>query len=281
MLGRTDATEHYAGFSAPVIPFSYLVALTLVALPLAILLGYFSGRIEYRRWGYDKMPPEQVPGSTSLGAILALLGLLLGFAFSTSLGWREARQSALVEEAAAIGTAFLIADLLEDPGRTDLQTRILVYAKTRLAGPDDIRTSEAWRAFLGRTFEAQAEIWPATLRAIGGASDPVRTTVAQSATAMLDAHTRRIAAAAEQIPSPAKLMIFLVAVVAMLITGNRTALQGRTLTWRSFTFAALLSVVMIVIFDLDRTLEGAMRTNTDTLVATIGDMERALNIDGD
>ena len=36
MLGGTDATELYAGFSAPVFPFSYLVALTLVALPLAI-----------------------------------------------------------------------------------------------------------------------------------------------------------------------------------------------------------------------------------------------------
>jgi hypothetical protein len=81
----------------------------------------------------------------------------------------------------------------------------------------------------------------------------------RSVTEMLDAHTTRIAAAAEQIPPPAKLMVFLVAIFAIFIVGNRSALQGRALTWRTFVFAGVLSVVMIVIFDLDRSLEGTMR----------------------
>lgn len=270
------AEDLYSGFAEPLLPFLHVIAAILVALPLAALLGFHLGRVEYRRRDYEELPPEQVPGGTSLGAMLALLGLLLGFAFSSALGWREARQSALVEEAMAIGTAFLTADLLDDPGRTELQTRILRYAQTRLATARDTRTSEAWTAFLNRTLSAQAEIWPATRRAMETAPDPIRAAVARSVTEMLDAHTTRIAAAAEQIPPPAKLMVFLIAIFAIFIVGNRSALQGRTLTWRTFVFAGVLSVVMIVILDLDRSLEGTMRVNPDTLRATIAEMDRAL-----
>ncbi|NDR57947.1 hypothetical protein FPS10_16180 [Pseudoruegeria sp. M32A2M] len=265
------------GFTEPLLPFSYLAVLTLVVLPVAAFLGFRVGQIAYRRRQNNHVQPEQAPGATSLGAMLALLGLLLGFAFSSALGWREERQGAMVREAAAISTAFLTANLVDDPGRTDLQSQILAYAQTRIASPADIRTRTAWNAFLERTFEAQTKIWPTTMQAIGGStSDPIRAAVARSVTDMLDAHTLRLAAAAEQIPPPAKLMIFLASVVAIFVVGNRTALQGKALTWHVLAFAGLLSVVMIVIFDLDRALEGSMRVNPDTMLATIREMETAL-----
>lgn len=277
MLSNTEVGELYASFYEPFLSFPYLVVLILVALPLAVFVGFHLGDLEYRRRGYDKFPPAKVPGGTTLGAMLALLGLLLGFAFSSALGWREARQSALVEEAKAISTAFLMADLLDDPGRTDLQTRILAYAQTRLATASDTRSREAWNTFLARTLNAQADIWPATLRALDKEpSDPIRAAIAGKVTDLLDAHTQRIASAAEQIPPPAKAMILLVAVSGILIVGNRSALQGRPLTWRTFVFAGVLSIVMIVIFDLDLGLEGTMRVNPDTMRAAVHDMETAL-----
>lgn len=273
---QDQVQEIYARLPDHIVAFPYLAALVLLALPLAAVLGFRLGTIERRRRAYDRVPSDQVPGATSVGAMLALLGLLLGFGFSSALNWREARQSALVEEAAAISTAFLTADLLGDPHRKELQTRILEYARTRVATSDDIASSHAWDAFLSRTLAAQAAIWPATLQAIDATSDPIRTAVARSVTGMLDAHTRRVAAATEQIPDPAKLMLFLAAVVAILVAANRSALQGRPLTWRTFVFAGLLAVVIIVIIDLDRTLEGTIRVNTDTLTATIREMETAL-----
>lgn len=278
-MNTADTVELYTGFYGPLLPFAYLVVLVLITLPLAAFIGFHVGKVEFRRWSYDKLPSEKLPGGTSLGAVLALLGLLLGFAFSSALGWREARQSALVNEAAAISTAFLTADLLEEPGRTDLQAKILTYAKTRLAARGDIRSREAWNAFLSRTLDAQAQIWPATLRAISAeASDPTRVAVARSVTDMLDAHTNRIAAAAEQIPPPAKLMVFLIAVIGILVVGNRSALEGQSLTWRTFVFSGVLSIVMIVILDLELALEGTIQVNPDTLLATIHEMETSLTI---
>jgi hypothetical protein len=186
-MNENELLDLYSSFSAPMLPFSYTVAVIIAILPLATIAGFHAGQIEHRRRDYSNVEPEKIPGGTSLGAMLALLGLLLGFAFSSALGWREARQSALVEEAMAISTAFLTADLLDDPGRTELQRSILSYAQTRLATPADIRTETAWDAFLSRTLSAQSQIWPITLRAIEGTdSDPVRTTVARSVTDVKD-----------------------------------------------------------------------------------------------
>lgn len=273
----TDTADFYEGFAEPFLSFPELCAVVLIILPVAVFIGFRVGTLERARLGYDNVPTDKIPGATSLGAMLALLGLLLGFAFSSSINWREARQTALVEEAASIGSAFLSADLLQSDARDRLQTVILAYAKTRLAGPQDIQSKEAFDAFLSRTRKAQAQIWPTTLDALSNeASEPAKALVARSVMDMLDAHTRRIAAAGEHIPKPAMLMIVAAAVIAIAIVGNRSALQGRALTWRTFLFAGILSVVIIVIADLDRSLEGTMRQNPDPMIEAIYDMENAL-----
>ena len=273
----TDTADFYEGFAEPILSFPLLFALVLTLLPVPAFLGFRFGAIERERLGYDKVPNDKIPGGTSLGALLALLGLLLGFAFSSSINWREARKTALIEEAADIGSAFLSADLLEPAQRDQLQPVILAYANTRLAGPEDIKSKQAFDAFLVRTREAQAQIWPTTLLALSGEdSEPTKALVARSVMNMLDAHTRRIAAAGEHIPKPAMLMIVAAALIAILIVGNRSALQGRPLTWRTFTFSGVLSIVILVIFDLDRPLEGSMRENHDPMKEVIYDMELAV-----
>ena len=279
---ETDIIELYGGFTKPLLSFPYLVVLILVTFPLAVFVGFKIGAFERRRLGYEKLPADQLPGATSLGAMLALLGLLLGFAFSSAINWREDRQSELVQEANAISTAFLTASLLTEQNRTALQEKILAYGKTRLATEDDIENVQAWRSFLTRTMQAQAAIWPtAEIILSETTSDPIRVAVVNSLTHMLDAHNLRIAAAAQHIPIPAKMMISIAAFAALMIVGNRSALHGRSLTWRTFALAFLLAVVIIVIFDLDRSLEGTMRSNPDTLLAVIHDMEGTLAARGE
>ncbi|MEE4189730.1 MAG: hypothetical protein V2I76_14970 [Roseobacter sp.] len=274
---ESNVIEIYSGFTKPLLPFHYVVILISTTFPLAAFVGFKVGTYERHRLGYDKLSADQLPGATSLSAMLALLGLLLGFAFNSAINWREDRQSELVKEANAISTAFLTASLLAEPGRTALQEQILAYGTTRIATADDIASVEAWNAFLSNTMQAQAAIWPAVEKALSGAaSDPIRIMVVQNLTQMLDAHNLRVAAAAQQIPLPAKLMISIAAISALAIVGNRSALHGRPLTWRTFALVLLLAVVIIVIFDLDRSLEGTMRVKPDTLLAVLYEIESTL-----
>src|SRR5687767_4262821 len=67
----------------------------------------------YRFGRRDDTSPRTHEGIGAIeAAIVALLGLLLGFAFAGSMSRLDARRELLVHEANAIGTAYLRVDLL-------------------------------------------------------------------------------------------------------------------------------------------------------------------------
>jgi len=66
------------------------------------------------------------------GASMALLGLLLAFAFGTSMSMHGQRRIAVVQDSNAIGDFYTCATLLKEPTRTKLQAVIRGYAEQRL-----------------------------------------------------------------------------------------------------------------------------------------------------
>ena len=58
-------------------------------------------------------------------------------------------------------------------------------------------------------------------------------------------------------------------------------MRGRALTWRTFVLSALLSMVMYVIFDIERAQHGMILLNSDALLAAITDMENSMAIKTD
>jgi hypothetical protein len=267
----------YAELHAQLLPFRMVALFLFLVLPAIALLGHRIGRREFFAKGYDRDLPRILPGETSMGAILALLGLMLGFSFSSAINWMEARNRAVVEEAAAISSAFLKADLLDDPGRTVLQTRLLDYSKTRIMPVGRHLTVSQAEDLVAHSLAAQARLWPATMTAIGGETPaPLRSFVAGAVTDVFDAHSRRMAAGAETMPLVTKLVLLLVAAAGVFVVGNRSALQGRPLSWRTFLMAITLALVMITVTDLDRAREGVVTLNQEPIAAAIGDMEAAL-----
>ena len=62
------------------------------------------------------------------GALLALVGLLLAFGMTMAVGRYETRRALLVQEANAIGTAYLRAQLLDGPVRSTSLGLFVDYA---------------------------------------------------------------------------------------------------------------------------------------------------------
>jgi hypothetical protein len=88
-----------------------LVVGALIALfLLAAEVGFRAGRRHGRRVG-DREP--QV--GTIQGALLGLLALLLGFSFAMAQSRYDTRRALVVDEANAIGTTYLRAQLLPKP----------------------------------------------------------------------------------------------------------------------------------------------------------------------
>jgi acyl-CoA synthetase (AMP-forming)/AMP-acid ligase II len=67
------------------------------------------------------------------GAVFALLGLLIAFTFSGAASRFDERRKLIVEEANAIGTAYLRIDLLPVAAQADMRDSFRRYLDTRLA----------------------------------------------------------------------------------------------------------------------------------------------------
>jgi hypothetical protein len=209
---------------------------------------------------------------------MALLGLLLAFAFGNSLTISQSIKDAITDEAAALGTAFLRVDYLAEPGRGELQAALLDYARTRMVPQGHaIATREQANAFLDATLTAQTRLWPLTLEATRDPTPPpIQAFVAGAVNTVLDAHLYRVATLSVPISALSQFIVLFSSCTALLLLANRTGMLGRTLTWRTFVFALFLGAVMYAISDVRRASEGLIRVDDSALAATIDEMEQSL-----
>jgi len=124
------------------IPTYLLFAIIFVLIFGCNWLGY-----RYRKYRLKKFPDRIKDKMSSVeGSILGLLGLLLGFTFSIAVSKFETRRHIIVEEANAIGTTILRADLYPDSIRALLRSDLKLYLESRIAyykaGNDEQKVTE-------------------------------------------------------------------------------------------------------------------------------------------
>jgi len=102
-----------------------LFGFSIVLFLLIFEAGYRIGR--KRRTAIDE--PTRAWVTAIYSAILAMLGLLLGFSWAMAQQRFEARRELVVEEANAIGTTYLRAQALPEPHRGDVSKLIRQYVK--------------------------------------------------------------------------------------------------------------------------------------------------------
>lgn len=246
----------------------------LIVLLLAIEFGFRFG-LSIRR--SNEKAGDATRGDVTLGALLALLGLLLAFTYAFSLGRADLRKQAVWHEANAIGTAFLRADLAAEPGRTMLRKRLLEYTQTRLVTYEMANTQEELKQVVQRSLKAQAELWPATKRALeGDIPGPIQASIVTAINDVLDAHTMRLAAALDRIPGVVLVLILLVAAISLATAAYIAGLRGYMSRLRMGAFAFVLAALIVVIIDFDMPLHGLIQHSDESLDTLIPNMEASL-----
>src|SRR6478672_11780486 len=87
-------------------------------LTVALVLLAVEGGFQFGRRRHARVADEQAgPVGTMVSSTLGLLAFILAFVFSFAAGRVDARRTALMEEANAIGTTYLRADMLPEPHR--------------------------------------------------------------------------------------------------------------------------------------------------------------------
>ena len=134
---------------------AFLLACSLLAAMLVCLeLGHRLGTRRALREG----EPEHAGFGIVEGAVFALLGLLMAFTFSGALSRFDERRKLIVDEANAIGTAYLRIDLLPAAAQGELRAGFRGYLDARLAAYRAVLDFDAVEAKLAHANEASPAI---------------------------------------------------------------------------------------------------------------------------
>ncbi len=109
-------------------PMVALAPALLVAIPLMMEFGY-----GYRQASQSLNESESNAGvNPAIGTVLALMGLVLAFSFSSAAGRLDAARKTILDEANAIETAWLRLDLADPAAQPRLRELFRQYVDSRI-----------------------------------------------------------------------------------------------------------------------------------------------------
>lgn len=232
--------------------------LALIALVLlgSLLLSWEMGARTSRRSRVAGAGDADGQGHV-LTAVLGLLALLIAFTFGLALERHEVRRALVVEEANALGTAYLRTDLLSAPER--LRSLMRTYAQERLVFGRTAGSEQA--ASVARAERLQAAIW----REAVASTAPKRGTavdmlVLAPINEAIDLAAARKAAVDARVPATVLASLWAYALVSAAIMGRVVGGRERRHRTACSVLFILLTLAALLILDLDRPRAGAIRT---------------------
>lgn len=193
------------------------------------------------------------------GAILGVLGLLLAFSFAAAGARFLERQDLIVEEANAIGTAYLRADLLDEPNAGALRSALRRYTEHRVAVAARLR-SGVTPADLAEVDRLQGEMWDASVAGVA-ARPSAMIGVIPAVNEVIDLHTLRIASGRKHLPLLVMGLLIACSVLAMAVIGYGSGASGRRRAPLTIPLVALIGAALWITIDLDHPRAGLLKLN--------------------
>jgi hypothetical protein len=198
-------------------------------------------------------------------ALLGFVGLILAFGLALAVGRYESRRATVVEEANAIGTTYLRAQLLAEPVRSQSLDRLRRYTDTSIRLSKAVPKSSAARGAALDGQHLQRELWALAGEAIAAApTESAPRIYVQTLNEMIDLQTVRVAGLNNRVPTPVLWLEVAGAALALGLLAFHLALLGRGL-FTVLSAAALVSLLLLVTFDLDRPTRGLIRVPSTPL----------------
>ena len=231
------------------------------SLFLIMLLVLETGRRIGKRY-YSMEESDHHRGNRILveSAIYGLLGLLIAFTVSGAANRFDARRTLTVQEANAIGTAYLRLDLLPAAAQPELRRKFRRYAEARLAVFRLLPDFAASNAEAVRANELQRSIWNEVIAALPGVPQSATLMLLPALNEMFDITSSRAIAAQAHTPLVILCALAVLALFCCLLAGYGLAGEnplGSAL--RMIGFALIVTLTIFVILDLDYPRVGLIR----------------------
>ena len=232
-----------------------------------VAVGYLTGRLLRQRAETLREPVGIVQG-----AFFALVGLILAFGLTLAIGRYDTRRAAVVDDANTIGTTYLRAQTLAEPVR-DASLRLLrEYTDASLALSHAVPTTDGFARAVAQEDAIQRRLWGLAGDALAGRPRSAPRLYVETLNEMIDQQTVRIAALNNRIPNAVLSLEVFGAAFAFGLLALYTAMHGRGATTVVLA-GALVTMLLLVIFDLDRPTRGLIRVPDTPLTALRAEMK--------
>jgi hypothetical protein len=241
-----------------IVDFPALVfALSFIALWLSALVGAFFSK----RW--KPLAEDQRNGfGVVQGAVLTLLGLLIGFTFSMAINRYEQRRNYEEAEANAIGTEYIRLSLLPAPDaerargllRSYLDKRVLFYTSSYGQPLQQINNDTA---------QLQNELWSAVQSRAGAQATAMVALTVSGMNDVLNAQGYTQAAWWNRIPLEAWFLLAVIGIGCNFLIGYGASRTSTLL----IVFPLAVSVSFFLIADIDSPRRGLIRMRPQNLMS--------------
>jgi hypothetical protein len=235
----------------------------------ATILGYWAGR----RMSH-KRDVLREPVGVVQGALLTLVALVLAFGLAMAVGRHDARRTAVVDDANAIGTAYLRAQTLPEPQRSRSLPLFAQYTRESVDLSRTVPGSAAQERAIDAGSDLQRRMWRQASQALSAepAASAPRLYV-ESLNDMIDMQTTRVAALNNRVPFAIVFFEVLGAATALALLAFFLALLSRGIVAALLT-ASMLTLLLLISFDLDRPTRGLI----EIPVSPLESLERSMTL---
>ena len=217
------------------------------------------------RIGSHRLAPKELEEfNLVLGATLTLLGLIVGFAFSMAVGRYDQRKNYEEEEANAIGTEYVRADLLSTADADRLHALLKQYLTHRIVF-FQTRDKEELATVNRESADLQNQMWSVVAHAGQSQPTPINALVISGMNDVLNRQGYTQAAWWNRIPVAAWLFMFVIAICCNFLQGYASGEgKGRR---PLLVLPIVLAVAFLLLADLDSPRGGVIRVQPQNLMA--------------
>jgi hypothetical protein len=247
--------------------------MTELLVVLSLIAGVFAAHeIGFRLGSLTGSSDERFDRQVGLiqASTGALVAFLVGFAFSGAASRFIDRADIIVKEANALGTAYLRADVIAEPQRSELKAALKEYAgdRIKLLSHDQRDQIVPLLAKVGGLHERICR------SAIKGTQDnaPLMAVVLPPINELIDLHSMHLAMARRHLPIPIMAVLLGTAAIGFGLMGFGNGRAGRRFSVIDSVYGVVLAIALWMTIDLDYPGMGVIRVSNLSFVETLAAM---------
>jgi hypothetical protein len=248
--------------SAPldVLPLWALFLVLLIGNLLLVESGFRLGRLR----GRQTQKESDATVSAIVASELGLLAFMLAFSFGIAASRFDLRRTVVLNEANAIGTAYLRAAMLPSAQGAPIRQLLREYVDVRIRAATGAPIDQA----LHRSEQIHQQLWAHAVAAAGSDPHSLPTELfVQSLNEVIDLHSTRVMATLRnRMPLPVWIVLFGVGFLSFFAMGYQAGVTKANRSPATVVIVLTFVGVIWLVADLDRPGEGFLHVSQDPMI---------------